>query len=155
MLAAAGYLSAGGYNVYVSRNAGSTWVQTSQPGPQKGLAVSVSGNGQVLLASELGGLLYTSSSGADWTTRAVSYGNLTWGTTAASQNGSRLVAAVFQGIIYTSSDQVRALLATLAGACLQAASRRARHMRSLRRPSMPACCLPVGPTLKGFQEASN
>lgn len=106
VLAAAGYPGAGGYDIFVSRNAGGDWVKASKPGPKAGLTVSISGDGQVFLASELGGLLWTSRDGANWTARAASLGNLTWGATAASYNGQRLAAAAFQGLIHTSSDQV-------------------------------------------------
>ena len=83
---------------------------TAQDSSRAWSAVDSSADGTKLVAVVKGGLIYTSTnSGATWTPRASSFGNLNWSAVASSADGTKLVATVGDrisatGNIYTSID---------------------------------------------------
>jgi photosystem II stability/assembly factor-like uncharacterized protein len=90
-----------GGSVYVSTNAGTSWMTTATP-TQYWSAVAASADGSKLVATAYsdaagcGGPIYTSSdSGATWTSNSVP--NTNWVSLASSADGSKLVA-VAKGI---------------------------------------------------------
>lgn len=102
-------------DVFVSRDAATSWSNATSAGRRQWAALSVAGGGGLLLAADAGpGFLYTSGDGFSWTLRATEHGPLKWAATAASSDGQRVAAAAESGAIYTSSDRVSARAGTRA-----------------------------------------
>jgi hypothetical protein len=103
-----------GGGIYVSTNAGDSWVSTSAPRKNwTAIAMSADGNRLVAVATT-NGLIYTSSdSGTTWV--AASEPATNWSAVASSASGGTLVAVVKGGLIYIGQviiqSQVQATLA--------------------------------------------
>jgi len=91
--------------IYVSTNAGSTWVQSSAPAGEW-IAVAASSDGTRLAAADISGLgsIYTSTnSGTTWISNSLPP-FINWSSVASSATGNKLVAVGFFGSIYSSTN---------------------------------------------------
>jgi hypothetical protein len=93
-------ISPGPDTLYVSRDAGATWIARGPSINCRGVASS--STGAKMAAAAYNGQLYTSTDyGSNWTARAAAR---LWNCIASSSDGARLVAGVNNGYLWTSTD---------------------------------------------------
>jgi hypothetical protein len=89
-----------GSYIWISQDAGATWIQRSGAGLEKWISVALSADGNKVFAAADNGFLYTSvDGGVSWTT-ITSWGRSKWTSVACSGNGQTLVAATCNGLLH-------------------------------------------------------
>lgn len=86
--------------IWISQDAGETWIQRSGAGLAKWISVASSSDGSKLFAAADNGYLYSSvDNGASWTI-ITTWGKAKWISVASSGDGMTLVAATCSGLLH-------------------------------------------------------
>jgi hypothetical protein len=95
---------AGQTNIWTSSNYGATWTERTGSGSRDWFSLSMSENGDKIVAAPNNGFIYTSSDfGVTWTERQ-SPGSRTWRYTDCNGDGSRIIATANTDSVYISND---------------------------------------------------
>ncbi|WP_239027270.1 WD40/YVTN/BNR-like repeat-containing protein [Ramlibacter algicola] len=94
--------------VFLSRDAGVTWVDSGLPATPNWVAIDMDATGQALFAVAFGGAMYRSvDGGATWAVADTAFnaaGSLQYEGVTVSQDGRRVVATVLDGLVRVSQD---------------------------------------------------